>query len=58
MNTERTLTSDELDAVSGGSLPLSAIVANIALYLRDGPPPPPCGQLGPLNSLGHPVRPC
>ena len=38
MNTERELTIDELDIVSGGSLPLPAIVATI---VRPHPTYPP-----------------
>jgi hypothetical protein len=48
MNTERELTIDELDAVSGGSLPLPAIVATI---LR-GPTTYPPGPYSPgLNDI-------
>ena len=38
MNTERELTIDELRAVSGGSLPLPAIVATIVRGPTTNPP--------------------
>jgi hypothetical protein len=41
MNTEHELTSNELDAVSGGSLPLPGIVATILLDLVHDMFPPP-----------------
>jgi bacteriocin-like protein len=38
MSNERELTEDELNAVSGGSLPLPAIVATIVQKTRADPP--------------------
>ena len=60
MNTEHELTSDELDAVSGGSLPLPGIVASIVRVIvgLDSPPPPPCGCAAGMDSWQHPIHPC
>jgi bacteriocin-like protein len=48
------LTIDELNAVSGGSLPLPAIVATIvrAIVGPDSPPPPPPGTANGWDSTG------
>jgi hypothetical protein len=54
MNTDRTLTSDELDAVSGGSLPLPAIVATILRNIAgpESPAPPPKGAANGYDGTG------
>jgi hypothetical protein len=49
MNTEHELTSNELDAVSGGSLPLPGIVATIIRDLVHDVFPPPRPPIGPAN---------
>ena len=53
MSTERELTIDELDAVSGG-LPLPAIVATIvrAIVGPDSPLPPPRGAANGYDGAG------
>jgi bacteriocin-like protein len=58
MNTELELTINELDAVSGGSLPLPAIVATIVKKILADPPPPPCGAAAGMDSWDHPIHPC
>jgi len=59
MNTEHELTSDELDAVSGGSLPLPGIVASIVRVIVGlDSPPPPCGCAAGMDSWQHPIHPC
>jgi hypothetical protein len=60
MSTERELTSDELDRVSGGSLALPAIVATIVRTIvgLDSPPPPPCGAAAGMDTWDHPIHPC
>jgi bacteriocin-like protein len=54
MNTEHELTIDELEAVSGGSLPLPAIVATIvrAIFGPESPPPPPPGMANGYDGAG------
>jgi hypothetical protein len=54
MNTEHQLTIDELEAVSGGSLPLPAIVATIvrAVLGPESSPPPPPGMANGWDSTG------
>ena len=50
MNTERELSIDELDAVSGGSLPLPGIVATIIRdIVHDVLPPPRPAPIGAAN---------
>ena len=53
MNMQRELTNDELDAVSGGSLPLPAIVATIVrAIVGPAPPPPPTGMANGYDGAG------
>jgi bacteriocin-like protein len=54
MNTEHELTIDELEAVSGGSLPLPAIVATIvrAIVGPEKPLPTPPGMANGYDSTG------
>ena len=54
MNSERELTIDELEAVSGGSLPLPAIVATIvrAVLGPETPAPPPKGMANGYDGAG------
>ena len=62
MNTERELTIDELNAVSGGAMFI--VLAQMAQAAKDtsGYPDfsgrPPCGMLGPLSPWGDPLHPC
>ena len=59
MNNERELSNDELDAVSGGSLALPAIVATIVRTIVGlDSPPPPCGAAAGMDSWDHPIHPC
>jgi hypothetical protein len=53
-DTRDELTISELEAVSGGSLPLPAIVATIvrAIVGPDSPPPPPPGAANGWDSTG------
>jgi hypothetical protein len=53
-DTRDELTIGELEAVSGGSLPLPAIVATIvrAIVGPDSPPPPPPGAANGWDSTG------